>query len=158
MKNFIWKVKQFLIGIFDNSAKWWCPNCGLLPSYYNSTMGEKNPHYCPQCKTKIIDYDEELPFAEPDVTDKDFRKSIVDKFCVTDFNSCPKCGINDKNRIGFNTNLFYDYIETFKKYRRVSIFCHECKYQTHQYKDFEGCLKEWNDSICGDMKNVSTKI
>ena len=71
MKNLIWKIKQFLIGTFDD-----------------------------------VDYDEELPFAEPDITDKDFRKSIIKKFCVADFNSCPKCGINDKYCIGFNTRLF----------------------------------------------------
>lgn len=76
MKNFIWKVKQFLIGTFDDNAKWWCSNCGLLPSHYNDIMGEKNPHYCPQCGSKIVDYDEELPLTEPDVTDEDFRKSM----------------------------------------------------------------------------------
>lgn len=148
MKNFIWKLKQFLICTFDDDAKWYCSNCGWLPSHCNDIMGDKNPHYCPQCGARIIDSNEDLPFAEPDVTDKDFRKSIVDKFHVTDFNPCPKCGTNDKNRIGFNTNLFYDYIETFKKYREVSIFCHECKYQTHPHKDFEGCLNEWNNSVC----------
>lgn len=95
-----------------------------------------------------VDYDKELPLAEPDVTDKDFRKFIVEKFYVADFNSCPKCGINDKNCIGFNTRLFYDYLETFKKYREVSVFCHECKYQTRPHRDFEGCLDEWNSGVC----------
>lgn len=144
MKNLIWKVKQFLIGAFDDDAKWWCSNCGLLSSQYNDIMGEKNPHYCPQCGSKIVDYDEELPLAEPDVTDEDFRSSIVEKFPVADFNPCPKCGTYNKGRIGFNTNFFYDYFETFKVYRTVKIYCCECKYETHSHKDFEGCLEEWN--------------
>ena len=154
MKNFIWKVKQFLIGTFNDDAKWWCSNCGLLPSHYNDIMGEKNPHYCPQCGSKIVDYDEELPLAEPDVTDKDFRKSIVEKFCVTDqsdFNPCPKCGTHNKGRMGFSTNLLYDYVETFSTYRVVRFYCCECGYETHQHKDFEGCLNEWNNGICRDI-------
>ena len=63
MKNFIRKAKQLLIEIFDDDAKWWCSNCGLLPSHYNDIMEKDNPHYCPQCGARIIDYDEELPPA-----------------------------------------------------------------------------------------------
>ena len=144
MKNFIWKVKQFLIQIFDSDAKWWCSNCGLLPSHFNDIMEGNNPHYCPRCGAKIIDYNEELPLAEQDITEQDFRKSIVNKFHVTDFNPCPKCGTHEKWRIGFDTYLFYDYIETFKVYRTMKIYCCNCCYATHKHKTFEECLGEWN--------------
>lgn len=145
MKNLIWKIKQFLIEIFDDDAKWWCSNCGLLPSHCNDILEKgNNPHYCPQCGAKIIDYNEELPLAEPDITEEDFRNSIADKFDVADFNPCPKCGIHDKWRIGFSTYLLQDYIKTFKLHRVAMIYCRNCFYETHKYRTFEECLGEWN--------------
>ena len=89
MKNFIWKLKQRWMLFCDPDIKWRCTNCGWLPSHYNEYMSHyneymgENPHYCPQCGAKVINYKGELPFAEPDVTDKDFRKSIEEKFRVT---------------------------------------------------------------------------
>lgn len=90
MKNFVWKVKQFLIGTFDDDAKWWCSNCGWLPSHCNDIMKENNPHYCPQCGAKIMDCNKELPLAEPDITEQDWKENDVSQIYVYRHGNCDR--------------------------------------------------------------------